>query len=141
MHHEFKTDVAKISFGCDTSDQATMLSVMYALLNSFANELNIERRDIKACLTYKRTNGMMEHKIIIYDAVPGGAGHSRRLITEDGDVLKAVIKRAITLLNTCACSPSCYRCLRSYENQKIHEILDREKVLNFLMQLDKTEIE
>jgi len=141
LHHEFKTDVAKISFGCDTSDQATMLSVMYALLNSFANELNIERRDIKACLTYKITNGKMEHRIIMYDAVPGGAGHSRRLVTEVGEILKAVIKRAITLLNTCECSPSCYRCLRSYENQKIHEILDREKALNFLKQLDKTEIE
>ncbi len=138
LHHEFKTDVAKISFGCNTSDQATMLSVMYALLNSFANELNIERRDIKACLTYKITDGKMEHKIIIYDAVPGGAGHSRRLVTEDGEVLKCVIKRAITLLNTCECSPSCYRCLRSYENQKMHEVLDREKALNFLNQLDKS---
>ncbi len=141
LHHEFKTDVAKISFNCDTSVQATMLSVMYALLNSFANELNIERRDIKACLTYKRTNSKMEHKIIIYDAVPGGAGHSRRLVTEDGKVLKAVLKRAINLLNTCECSPSCYRCLRNYENQKIHEILDREKALNFLKQLDKSETE
>jgi len=141
LHHEFKTDVAKISFGCDSSNQATMLSVMYALLNSFANELNIERRDIKACLTYKRTNSKMEHKIIIYDSVPGGAGHSRQFVTEDGEVLKAVIKRAIILLNTCECSPSCYRCLRSYENQKIHEILDREKTLNFLKQLDKSETE
>jgi len=140
LHHEFKTDVAKISFGCDTSDHATMLSVMYALLNSFANELNIERRDIKACLTYKRTNSKIEHKIIIYDAVPGGAGHSRRLVTKDGGVLKAVIKRAISLLNTCECSPSCYRCLRNYENQKIHEILDREKALDFMNKFDKSEL-
>lgn len=135
LHHEFKTDAAKISFGCDTSNYPTMLSVMYALLNSFAHELNIERRDIKACLTYKITIGRMEHKIIIYDAVPGGAGHSRRLVTEDGEVLKAVVKRAINLLDTCECSPSCYRCLRNYENQKIHEILDRENALNFLKQL------
>ena len=135
LHHEFKTDVAKMSFGCDTSNYPTMLSVMYALLNSFANELNIERRDIKACLTFKITKGRMEHKIIIYDSVPGGAGHSRRLVTEDGDVLKAVIKRAKRLLDTCECSPSCYRCLRNYENQKIHEILDRENALNFLKQL------
>ncbi|NLB55204.1 MAG: DUF1998 domain-containing protein, partial [Lentisphaerae bacterium] len=135
LHHEFKTDVAKISFGCDTSNYPTMLSVMYALLNSFAHELNIERRDIKACLTYKITHGRMEHKIIIYDAVPGGAGHSRRLVTEDGEVLKAVIKRAVNLLDTCKCSPSCYRCLRNYENQKIHEMLDRENALNFLKQL------
>ena len=135
LHHEFKTDVAKISFGCDTSDYPTMLSVMYSLLNSFANELNIERRDIKACLTYKITYGRMEHKIIIYDDVPGGAGHSRRLVTEDGEVFKSVIKRAINLLESCECSPSCYRCLRNYENQKIHEILDREKALYFLKQL------
>jgi len=137
LHHEFKTDVAKITFCCDTSDNATMLSVMYALLNSFANELNIERRDIKACLTYKLTSGRLEHKIIIYDAVPGGAGHSRRLVTQDGKVLLAVIKRAIKLLETCECDPSCYRCLRSYENQKIHEILDRKKALSFLKQLVK----
>ena len=134
LHHEFKTDVAKISFECDTSDYSTMLSVMHALLNSFAHEFSIERRDIKACLTYKKTNGKMEHKIIIYDAVPGGAGHSRRLVTEDGEILKAVIKRAINLLDTCKCSPSCYRCLRSYENQKKHEILDREHALKFLKQ-------
>lgn len=137
LHHEFKTDVAKITFCCDTSDNATMLSVMYALLNSFANELNIERRDIKACLTYKLTSGRLEHEIIIYDAVPGGAGHSRRLVTQDGQVLQAVIKRAIKLLETCECDPSCYRCLRSYENQKIHEILDRKKALSFLKQLVK----
>ncbi len=135
LHHEFKTDVAKISFGCDTSNYSTMLSVMYALLNSFAHELNIERRDIKACLSYKISGGRKEHKIIIYDAVPGGAGHSRRLVTEDGEVLKAVIKRAINILDTCECSPSCYRCLRNYENQKIHEILDRENALTFLEQL------
>ena len=138
LHHEFKTDVAKISFGCDTSDYPTMLSVMYALLNSFAHELNIERRDIKACLTYKISNGRTEHKIIIYDAVPGGAGHSRRLVTENGEVLKAVIKRAINLLDACECSPSCYRCLRNYENQKIHEILNRENALFFLKQLAPT---
>lgn len=137
LHHEFKTDVAKISFSCDTSDNITMLSVMYALLNSFANELNIERRDIKVCLTYKISNNKMEHQIIIYDAVPGGAGHSRRFVTEDGSVLRAVIKRAISLLEKCDCSPSCYRCLRNYENQKIHEILDRKKALNFLEQLNR----
>jgi len=82
----------------------------------------------------------MEHKIIIYDAVPGGAGHSRRLVTEDGYVLKAVIKRAINILKNCECSPSCYRCLRNYENQKIHEVLDRKKALQFLQQLDKSEV-
>jgi ATP-dependent helicase YprA (DUF1998 family) len=128
--------VAKISFGCDTSDHETMLSVMYALLNSFAGKLNIERRDIKACLKYKKTNGKMEHQIIIYDGVPGGAGHSRRLVTQDGDVLRDVIKYAVESLGNCQCEPSCYRCLRSYENQKIHEKLNRDKALQFLKKFE-----
>lgn len=135
MHHEFKTDVAKIEFETDTSDYATMLSVMYAILNAFADVLSIEKRDIKACLTYKLTDGTYSHQIIIYDAVPGGAGHSRRLVTESGNVLRDVISHAIKLLDDCDCDPSCYKCLRSYENQKSHEILNRKKALGFLKQL------
>lgn len=131
LHHEFKTDVAKISFNCDTSDYETMLSVMYALLNAFANELNIERRDIQACLVRKKQANKDGYQIIIYDAVPGGAGHSRRLVTEDGEVFRAVIRRAVNVLQSCTCSPSCYRCLRSYDNQRVHERLNRENALQF----------
>jgi len=116
-----------------------MLSVMYALLNSFTNTMSIEKRDMKACLTYKKENGKFEHKIIIYDDVPSGAGHSRRLVTQDGKILQQVIEYAIRLLSECDCEPSCYKCLRSYENQKIHEILNRKKALDFLQKLnDKT---
>lgn len=137
LHHEFKTDVAKIIFGCDTSDYFQMMSVMYALLNSFAAELSIERRDIKGCLSSKWVGNHVENTIIIYDDVPGGAGHSRRLVTEDGSVLKKVIRRAISVLDTCTCEPSCYRCLRSYENQKYHENLDRNRALDFLKRLEE----
>lgn len=132
LHHEFKTDVAKIEFETDTSDSSTMLSVMYALLNAFADVMSIEKRDIKSCLTYKLEDGTYSHQIIIYDSVPGGAGHSRRLVTDSGDVLIMVIKRAIKILSECDCEPSCYKCLRSYENQKVHEKLDRIKALAFL---------
>lgn len=132
LHHEFKTDVAKISFNCDTSNYETMLSVMYALLNAFSNELNIERRDVQACLARKRLINKDGYQIIIYDAVPGGAGHSRRLVTEDGEIFRAVVRRAINVLQSCTCSPSCYRCLRSYDNQRVHEQLNRENALSFL---------
>lgn len=132
LHHEFKTDVAKITFDCDTSDYETMLSVMYALLNAFTNELNIEKRDVKACLVGKKRSMGKGYQIVIYDDVPGGAGHSRRLITENGEIFNAVIHRAVSSLQSCTCSPSCYRCLRSYENQKFHEQLNRGKALQFL---------
>lgn len=131
LHHVFNTDVAKISFSCETSDLNTMISSMYAILYSISQELNIERRDIKACLSLAIDNSK-KYSIIIYDAVPGGAGHSRRLVTEDGGLLSAIFKAALRRVEGCNCEPSCYNCLRSYENQRIHDILDRKLAAEFL---------
>ena len=132
LHHKFSTDVAKLSFDCDTSNYNTMYSVMYALLYAISDELNVERRDIKACLSKHVANGIQSFSIIIYDSVPGGAGHSRRLVTSDGKILGRVIERALRRVSSCNCEPSCYNCLRSYENQKHHDILDRQLATTFL---------
>lgn len=134
LHHEFKTDVAKISFKCNTSDYNTMVSVMYAILNAMAKDLNIERRDIKACLSAKLINGILDLSIVIYDSVPGGAGHSRRLVTKEGKMLQSIFMSALKSMSECNCEPSCYNCLRSYENQKIHDLLDRRLAIEFLQQ-------
>ncbi len=135
MHHTFNTDVAKISFDCDTSDYKMMVSTKYAILYAISDELNIERRDIKACLSLKVVDNKKNYSIIIYDAVPGGAGHSRRLITKDGMMLYRIICVALRKMKNCDCKPSCYSCLRSYENQKIHEDLDRNLAAAFLESL------
>lgn len=132
LHHVFKTDVAKLSFDCDTSDKQTMVSTMYALLNAISQELNIERRDIRACLSQKIIFDHLHYSIIIYDSVPGGAGHSRRLVTQDGHLLYRIFKAAKNNMEKCNCDPSCYSCLRSYENQRIHDILSRKKAGEFL---------
>lgn len=134
LHHEFKTDVAKISFKCSTSNYNTMVSVMYAILNAMAKDLNIERRDIKACLSAKLVSGILDYSIVIYDSVPGGAGHSRRLVTKDGKMLHSIFMSALRSMSECNCEPSCYNCLRSYENQKIHDLLDRKLAIAFLQQ-------
>jgi len=134
LHHTFNTDVVKLSFDCDTSDYNTMISAMYALLYAMSDDMNIERRDIKACLSLKIIQNKLRYSIIIYDAVPGGAGHSRRLVTPDGKVLYQIIESAINNMETCTCNPSCYNCLRSYENQKIHDKLDRKCAAIFLKQ-------
>jgi ATP-dependent helicase YprA (DUF1998 family) len=135
MHHTFNTDVVKITFDCDTSNYETMASVMFALLNAMSKHLNIERRDIKACLSLKLVNNKRDYSIIIYDAVPGGAGHTRRLVTQDGKMLYKIITIALSNMEECSCDPSCYNCLRSYENQKIHDKLDRKLAREFLNSL------
>ena len=134
LHHTFNTDVVKINFCCDTSDFNTMLSTMYAILYTISKDMNIERKDIKACLSLKIIQNKRHYAIIIYDSVPGGAGHSRRLVTKDGMVLYNIINSALNSMRMCDCGIACYKCLKSYENQKIHDNLNKKLAENFLSQ-------
>ena len=109
-----------------------MLSVLYALLEGLSRELGIERTDIKGCLFRTYENGFMLYSLILYDAVAGGAGHVRRIVTQDGAILRRVLQRAYDVVNGCSCGSSCYKCLRNYFNQKIHDQLDRTKAAAFL---------
>jgi len=134
LTHEFKTDVARITFAADkATDYDCMLSVLFALIEAMSKELDIERNDIKGCLyKTKLENGMLVYNLIIYDSVAGGAGHSRRLVTPDGTVLSKVIRRAVRIMDNCDCEPSCYKCLRNYYNQKLHDHLNRKSAADFL---------
>lgn len=131
--HSFKTNVVKLTFGTSRAkNQSTMLSVMYALLEAASSVLDIERTDIKGCLHKVRFERSMIYEIILYDAVAGGAGHVRRLVTDDCGVLQKVIRKAIDITGGCSCNPSCYNCLRNYYNQTIHDKLNRFEACSFL---------
>lgn len=133
LSHVFKTDVVRIDFLLSDAQQLdVMLSVMYALLEGISAELEIERSDIKGCLHRIVNNKRMMYSIILYDAVPGGAGHVRRIVTSNGKIFQNVIQKAIEITRGCNCNPSCYSCLRNYYNQKIHDNLNREKAYKFL---------
>ena len=131
--HVFRTDVVKIIFDDGyAGDYKTMLSVMYALLEALSSALNIERNDIKGCLHRITYKNRFIYSIILYDAVAGGAGHVRRLITDSGDKFTKVVQKAIEITKYCDCSPSCYNCLRNYYNQRVHDDLDRKLAYSFL---------
>ena len=130
---DFKTDVARITFlDQSAGDQVTMMSVLYALLEGLSREMGIERTDIKGTLFRTSEDGLLLYSVILYDAVAGGAGHVRRLVTEDGEAFQRVLKRAFQVVNNCDCGSSCYKCLRNYYNQKIHDVLNRHKASDFL---------
>jgi ATP-dependent helicase YprA (DUF1998 family) len=135
LSHTFKTFVAKISFfTLDALDYNTMLSVMYALLEGLSRELGIERTDLKGCLHQVLWAGSSRpiFSIVLYDAVAGGAGHVRRLVTKDAAVFKQVLVKALSIVKNCNCDPSCYQCLRNYYNSQVHDLLDRKKAAAFL---------
>lgn len=110
------------------------LSLMYALLQGASRALQIERRDIDAVLdSYTVTKGWQQ-TIVIYDNVPGGAGHVKRI----QENLRTVITEALRVINCVDCAPetSCYHCLRDFNNQIYHSELKRGEVMNFLEALE-----
>ena len=133
LSHVFKTDVVQITFfTSEAVEYEKILSVMYALLEGLSRELDIERTDLKGCLHLKNCSGKLLYSIILYDAVAGGAGHVRRLVTDDGKAFSRVLHSAYKVVADCDCEPSCYRCLRNYYNQRIHDLLDRNAAKAFL---------
>ncbi|MFI3249854.1 MAG: DEAD/DEAH box helicase [Eubacteriales bacterium] len=133
LSHDFKTDVVKLTFLSEKANRdSLMFSVLFAVLEGISRELGVERTDLKGCLFKTKTTVGMIYSLILYDGVPGGAGHVRRLATETGDVLQKVLAHAQRLLQNCECDTSCYQCLRNYYNQKIHDTLDRKGAILFL---------
>ncbi len=132
LNHIYKTDVVVIDFQEYNSDEATMISVVYALLNAMSDVLGIDINDISGCLkgVYNQQKAAVDYAIVLFDTVAGGAGHVRRLLNET--VLKNVIAAACDRMKGCSCDTSCYNCLRSYYNQHWHEQLDRHKAYKFL---------
>lgn len=136
LSHVFKTDVTSIAFlTADAAEYDKMISVLYAILEGLSKELDIERTDIKGCLHKIKWEGSARpiYSVILYDAVAGGAGHVRRIVTENGAVFQRVLNRAYQIVNGCKCDPSCYSCIRNYYNQKIHDQLSRNKAAAFLV--------
>ncbi|OPX93178.1 MAG: putative ATP-dependent helicase Lhr [Pelotomaculum sp. PtaB.Bin104] len=134
LGHEFISDVFELRIeGLAKYDDAMWLSVLYAVLEGVSEELAINRGDIDGCLYYYASSAG-NPALIIYDDVPGGAGHVKRI----GDSLPEVIRSALRRIDgKCGCAPetSCYGCLRNYRNQYCHDLLSRGRAYDFLCEL------
>jgi ATP-dependent helicase YprA (DUF1998 family) len=111
----------------DEIDTSTSLSVLYAVLNGAANALQIADGNIDGAVTKYRT-GLPTIDII--DTFPAGAGYAR-LISES---VEKVIGTALDIVSNCTCGEetSCYACLRSYRNQRVHDKLSRGAAMRYL---------
>jgi hypothetical protein len=138
LGYRFETDVFQLSFPdlpLIITEEGAAVSVLYALLRGIVNTLDLENDDISGCLQSIRENGVRSVAFIFYDTTPGGAGHVRRL--QKQGVLAQAIETALRFMRNCTCGgseghASCYSCLRSYRNQKQHDILDRALAIEYL---------
>jgi ATP-dependent helicase YprA (DUF1998 family) len=129
LGHDFLTDVIEIRTEAPASPDA-LRSAVYALAEGVA-ALGIKREEIDGTLhTYDPNRSLA---MILYDTVPGGAGHAQRI----AENFRAVVEKAIDRVTTCECTAetSCYGCLRSYGNQYWHDKLRRGDARDVLASL------
>lgn len=131
LGHEFITDVLEIRFQgllAATPEYEHWLSLLYALLEGASEALSIRRDDLDGTL-YRYTYDLPP-ALVLFDNVPGGAGHVRRI----ADELPAVCQTAWERVDKCECGEetSCYECLRNFRNQPFHDQLQRGLARDFL---------
>lgn len=136
LGHEFETDILKLYFhGYQNWEKGFWNSLLYALLEGASSAMQIERQDLDGCLYPMPGNPLGSPALILFDDVPGGAGHVRRLLRED--IFKEVLRASLSRLQRCECggtegNASCYGCLRHYRNQFCHDELNRGMAMMFL---------
>jgi hypothetical protein len=135
LGHEFITDVLELLVeGPITSaivvepDKNLWRSVLYAILEGASGALGIRRNDLNGTLYPYRASSAPA--LVLYDDVPGGAGHVRRI----KDALPEVFEAAKDRLEKCECGPetACHECLWNYYNQPYHDALSRGLALQFI---------
>lgn len=131
--HEFLSDVLELRLrGPFTTSYGEKLwaSLMYALLQGASMALGIERDDLDCCL-YPYGGADMPPALVLFDSVPGGAGHVRRIAAD----LDAAFRSTLDVVANCeGChkDAACYGCLKTYDNQHWHDVLVRGPVVQSL---------
>ena len=122
------TDVLEIKTSLRTYSDTDVFSFLYAILDGASEALGLRRQDIDGTI-YPQGSGQSP-AFILYDNVPGGAGHVLRI----HDHLKETFQIAYDRLYNCECGieTSCYNCLRNYQNQYFHDILQRGSAIKNL---------
>jgi hypothetical protein len=107
--------------------KADWWSLGYAVAEGSSTALGIERDDIDVTIRSSQEGGC---SVFLLDAVPGGAGHVVRI----DEHLGLVLRKALERVANCGCeeTTSCYECLRTFGNQRMHAQLVRGAAKRFL---------
>ena len=130
LGHTFQTDVLAIGVMVPgAADQTVRLSLLYALLEGASGALGISRGDLDGVVF----GAAPLPEVMLYDNVPGGAGHVRRICDRFDEVVRAALVR----VERCECGveTSCYECLRNFGNQPYHDVLTRQSAIDVLRRL------
>lgn len=137
LGHKFQTDVARFIIpelkSKDKIGYSQALSFLYTFLEGISIALGIERNDIDGILEINLK--YQSYDILLYDNVPGGAGHVKRLLS--GEAVISSLKAGLEKVSKECCdeNTSCYNCLRNYYNQSYHNKLQRKLAIDVIKHL------
>lgn len=105
-------------------------SLQWAIFTAASRILEIPETELGGT-TYRSDHN--EYSVLIYDNVPGGAGHARQL----RKLIPELIDTAHQIVSNCTCSEDtcCYGCIASYYNQAVQYRLSRGAALRILSAL------
>lgn len=131
---DFTSDVLELTFHiADTAaaEPEEWESTMWAIHTAAIQLMQIPASEL-GC-TYYMTSPSVR-SILLYDDVPGGAGHTRQL----RGMVEEVLNRAYDIVATCSCGEEtcCYGCISNYYNQSRQSVLSRgaaKRILGVLL--------
>lgn len=129
---EFRFELRKVT----RFEKEDWESLSWAFYAAASNLLEIPESEIGATF-YRNDSGA--YSIMLYDNVPGGAGHALQLAERDAEVVQA----AYDIVSSCTCGEDtcCYGCLCNYFNQARQSHLSRGGVLRIMRSLGITAAE
>lgn len=125
MYHSigtsFISDVLELTFDVRTASAANSdwESMMWALIVASNEILETPESELGGTMYY--TDSTMS--LMLYDDVPGGAGHVLQLSQKP----QTLLEKAFSIVDTCTCSEDtcCYGCISNYRNQFKQNALSR----------------
>lgn len=129
LGYRFKSDLVVLAMpGLEFQSEAFCVTLAESLLLGATEYLEVEPGEIGSFI---RKRGDSVKEIVLFETVPGGAGYIEEMLKSLPKVAEATLER---LFNH-ECGKACYRCLKTYKNQRFHEQFDKELVRDFLFEV------
>ncbi len=143
LGHRFITDVLEIQLTgihplqsyrrSYQNEKDTWRSLLYALIEGASQSMGIRRDDVNGTIYHYSYSSGQPPALVLYDDVPGGAGHVRRV----NEALPEVFYAAYEQVSHCECGEetACHQCLWQFRNQPFHHELSRGLAADFLREI------
>lgn len=135
LGHHFMSDALVLTLPVYKGMFPEYESILYAIIEGASKYMEIDRREIGGAVWKNgETNGF---NITLFDTVPNGAGHVKRMLEHIVDILHAALDK---VNGKCGCGEEtcCYGCLRNYDNQSYHDTMSRGQAKRYLSWLLKS---